>query len=104
MSKLVTKTLQFDADGIEGIKGFNVYYCKEVEGPLNYEKPFVFIPVVVGKTAYSLVLPGTTGMTDGSYILGVAAVDTEGNISDISAVTYFFDFTPPKKPLNVRVG
>ncbi len=98
MSKIKSKSLIFDESDMTDIKEFNVYYCLSIE-ELTYDTPKVVIPVVSGQTAYEVTLPTLIpAITEGEYKLGVAAVDTSENISDINVMTSFFDFAPPKAP------
>ena len=97
MAKIKKVTMTFDQADLTDCVKFRVYYNK---AELGAESPFVEIPVVQGQTAYDVVFPDAVPVTmeEGSWNLGVSAVDDEGNESDMDVITPFFDFIPPAKP------
>lgn len=97
MSKIVSKKLWFDEADMTGVVSFYVYYARSPE-VITYETPHVTIPALPGQTAYEVDLPVMVPVGEGSYNLGVAAVDEAGNISDIDVMASFFDFTAPTAP------
>ena len=48
-------------------------------------------------------MPGIFTISDGNYKVGVAAVDSAGNISNVTEKVFFFDFSPPQAPTNLQV-
>lgn len=48
-------------------------------------------------------LPGVFSIADGSYKVGLCAVDESGNISDVIEVVYTFDFTVPANPSALEI-
>lgn len=104
MSQIQAKHLLFDVpDVMEGVTGFNVYYCPKASGPITYDTPYKFFPVVEGQTTYSVALPADLPISSGDMILGVATVDGAGNFSDIVTIEAAFRFTPPAPPKNLRI-
>lgn len=103
MAKLVSKSFTWDVETIDGVAGFNVYYTKTP--PVTYETSMVKIPTSAGVLSYGVTLPASIPeIGEGQYQLGVASYDAAGNISDIATLDYFFDFTPPAKPKNLKVS
>lgn len=86
----------------EGVVGFNVYY--KLGSTVDYAAPKVSVPVVAGQSAYSLNIPAQLPLTEGTYTLGVSALDAAGNESDIAVLTSPFDFTAPSAPTSLRVA
>lgn len=105
MSQIRVKHLLFDPpEVIEGVAGFNVYSCSKSAGPITYDTPFKFFPVVLEKTTYDIAIPTDLVTAEGEVILGAATVDDSGNLSDIATIEATFRFTPPNPPLNLRVS
>jgi hypothetical protein len=96
MAKIKKVTLTFDEADLTGVAGFRIYYDT---APIGDTSPFVAIPMVLGQTAYDVILPTVIPLTDGTYNLGVVALDESGNESDADVMTRPFDFTPPAKPV-----
>jgi hypothetical protein len=97
MSKITSKKYIFDELDLTDVVSFNVYYLKD-SIDITYDTPFVSIPVVAGQTAYEVDIPSMVPIGEGTYSMGVAAVDDAGNISDIDIMSDFFDFTAPSAP------
>lgn len=97
MSKIGSRKLWFDQADMTDVVSFNIYYC-QAPAVVGYETPRVVVPAVPGQAAYSVDLPTMVPIAEGNYNLGVAAVDSAGNISDIDVMSSFFDFTAPAKP------
>lgn len=95
MAKIKKVTLIFDEADLTDVVEFHVYYDQNQITELS---PFVPILVVAGQNAYPLILPDAVPVGEGTYNLGVVAVDDAGNESDMDTLTRFFDFTPPAKP------
>jgi type II secretory pathway predicted ATPase ExeA len=105
MSQIQTKHLLFDVpDVMEGVTGFNVYYCPKTSGPVTYVTPYKFFPVVAGQVTYDIAPPTDLPVTEGDWTLGAATVDANGNFSDIVTIEASFRFTPPMPPKNLRVS
>lgn len=96
MAKIKKVTVTFDESELTDVAGFKVYYDRE---SISEASPFLTVAVIPAQTAYNLELPTAIPITDGTYNLGVVAVDNAGNESDMDVMTRFFDFTPPKKPV-----
>jgi hypothetical protein len=96
MAKVKTVTLTFDESDLTDIVEFRVFYDVNA---INDKSPYISVPVVAGQTAYEIELPTAVPVTDGSWTLGVIAVDDAGNESDMDTITRFFDFIPPAKPV-----
>lgn len=92
MARIKKVTLTFDETDLTSVAGFKIYYDVV---PLNDNSPSVSIPVEVGKTSYDVILPTIIPLTDGTYNLGVCALDEAGNETDMDVLTRPFDFTPP---------
>jgi hypothetical protein len=103
MSKIISKTLMFDAPEVmTDVAAFNVFFSKDA---LTYDSPSVNIPAVSGQEEYAVTIPGPgIIITEGTYNIGVAAVDAAGNQSDIEQISFPFDLTAPPKPENLRVS
>lgn len=100
--KIKKKTLSFDLESTEGVAGYNVYYDK-VEA--NYDSAKVkFTNIIPDQLTYSVVFPDQVPITEGQYQIGVSTFDAEGNESDIIIINYFFDFTAPRAPKNLRIS
>lgn len=97
MSKIVSKTLWFDEVDPTDIKYYNVYFVKVPES-ITYDSPKIVMTAVATQTAYQVDIPAMVPLGEGTYNLGVAAVDSAGNISDIDVMTSPFDFTAPPAP------
>jgi hypothetical protein len=97
MAKIVSKKLWFDQLDMTDVKFFNIYYVK-APTPVTYDTPKVVITAVPGQTAYEVDVPLMVPIGEGTYNLGVSAVDSGGNISDIDVMTRPFDFTAPVAP------
>ena len=95
MAKIKKVTITFDEVDMTGVMKFKVYYDIVA---LNELSPFVEIPAVSGQTAYPVEFPTMIPIGEGTYNLGVVAVDEAGNESDMDVMSSFFDFTPPGKP------
>jgi hypothetical protein len=104
MAKIIKKKLVFDAPEItDDVDSFNIYYALKDDG-VNYDSPKLNIPFIDGQSSYEIEIDGVTmPISEGSYEIGVSSVDGYGNESDIEAVTYFFDLTPPPVPRNIRI-
>lgn len=98
MAKVKTATLTFDEADLTDVVSFRVYYSQGDAG-VSYKSPFITIPVVAGQTEYPVEFPTTVPVTDGQWNLGVSALDDMGNESDMDAISPFFDFIPPAKPV-----
>ena len=92
MAKIKKVTLTFDEIDLTSVAGFKLYYDTV---PINDNSPSVVIPVVPTQTVYDVVLPVIIPITDGTYNLGVCALDEAGNETDMDVLTRPFDFTPP---------
>lgn len=87
----------------EGVVSFNVYY--NLGNTVDYSAPKVNVPVVAGQSAYSLNIPAQLPISkDGTYTIGVSAVDAAGNESDLAVITSPFDFTAPSAPTSLKVA
>jgi hypothetical protein len=95
MAKIKKVTLIFDEADLTDVVEFHVYYD---QSPITELSPFIVVPVVAEQTVYPLILPDAVPVGEGTYNLGVIAVDDAGNESDMDTLTRFFDFTPPGKP------
>jgi len=103
--KIATKVIAWEQTDLTA-KNFWFFYkaIQPNETPVfGYEDPHIVIPAVEGQTEYQLQIPGQLALTEGTYALGVAAADAEGNLSDITTLVRFFDFTAPAAPQNLRV-
>jgi len=96
MAKIKKVIITFDETDLTDVVGFKVFYDIAI---INESSPFLTVSVIPAQTAYNLELPTAIPITDGTYNLGVVAVDNAGNESDMDVMTRFFDFTPPKKPV-----
>lgn len=75
-------------------------YVVPATDTLDYSSPFV--DVSMPDVSYSL--PGTFSMgIEQDYKLGLSALDSVGNESDIVEITRFFDFNPPAAPVGFVV-
>lgn len=92
MAKIKKVTLTFDEADLTSVAGFKIYYDVVA---INENSPSVVIPMVSGQTAYDVLLPVVVPLTDGTYNLGVCALDESGNETDMDVLTRPFDFTPP---------
>jgi hypothetical protein len=103
MSLIQKKTFSFDDGnvGAEGVTGFNIYYALS-PAVLDYGSPKISIPVVPGQTTYGVIIPDQLPLGEGTYQVGVCAVDAAGNESDIVVIASPFDFTAPSAPVNLR--
>ena len=95
MAKIKKVVLTFDEADLTDVVEFRVFYD---QNSITESSPFVTIPVVAGQTAYVLELPTAVPVTEGTFNLGVIAVDDAGNESDMDVLTRFFDFVAPAKP------
>ncbi len=96
MARIKKVVLSFDMLELTGVFGFRVYYY---QGDWNEESPFIDIPLVAGQTAYDLEFPTLINLAEGTWNLGVCALDEAGNEGDMDVLNRFFDFTPPGKPI-----
>lgn len=97
MAKIVSKKLWFDMTNMTDIAFFNIYYVL-APAAITYDSPKVVVTAIPTQTAYEVDVPLMVPIGEGTYNLGVAAVDTAGNISDIDVMTRPFDFTAPGAP------
>jgi len=96
MAKIKKVALTFDMEDLTGVAGFRIYYDKNV---ISGDSPFVDVPLVTGQTAYTIEFPTIINLSEGTWNLGVCAIDEAGNEGDMDVITNFFDFTPPGKPI-----
>lgn len=100
------RKFEFELESVEGVAGIGVYYG---EPPLDYDSSVKVFSIndLVDKMDASnkvtLTLPDDVPINNGLQAIGVSTYDDNGNESDIEQIEYFFDFTPPMKPKNLRV-
>lgn len=105
MARIKKVALNFDMENLVGVYGFRVYYWQgefdwnRQEIPEAELPSHIDIPLVTGQIAYLIELPTMINLAEGTWSLGVCAIDASGNEGDIDIITGFFDFTPPGKPI-----
>lgn len=101
MAKVRTRRLSWNASPDTDIVSYKVYVAKEGT-TLDYSS--------VNVTATGLFVdipsafPAGTFATPGNYQLGVAAVDSQENESDMAVLVSPFDFVAPRPPTNLVVS
>ena len=105
MAKIVKKKFEFSVDSLEGIDHFEVYAQKDATEIDVETAPHISIPITTGQLIYVVELPNADlGITEGTYLLGAASADGNGNETDPTIMQQAFDFIPPQnKPKNLRV-
>jgi len=95
MSKIISKTLKWNASTSTDVTGYKVYY--NLAGTADYASTVVDVGNVT-----SVVLPsGLTGFpadVDGVVNFGITSYDDVGNESDMVNVSATLDFTAPLAP------
>ena len=95
MALVKTATLNFPPSGSPDVTGYKLYMA-EAPAPVDYDSPSFDLGNV--SSIDLSTLPGMT-TTDGTYNLGVAAVDDAGNESSMSKVDdVALDFSAPDAP------
>lgn len=102
--KIQKRKFSFELESTLEVDGVNVYYG---EPPLNYDSTKVVIEDIEDRIddnkVITLTLPDDVPVSEGLQSIGVSTFDANGNESDIEAMQYFFDFTPPPKPKNLKI-
>lgn len=94
---LVTVKKYFDEADLTGVANFKLYYVLAPATPV-YTSPFVAIPVVAGQTAYEVDLPTEIpGLAAGTYNIGISAINSSGDESDIDVISVPLVSPPPPK-------
>jgi len=92
MSKIVSKTLKWNASTSADVTGYKVYYS--LTGAADYSSTVVDVGNVI-----SVSLPsGLTGFpsdVDGVVYFGITSYDEVGNESDMVNISATLDFTAP---------
>jgi len=97
MGRVRRRTLRWEPSA--GAAKYRLYWS--TQGPVGYESDFVELE---NKTM--AILPDevpTFPKIAGNIELGVSAVDTAGNESDITKAKVYVDFTVPEAPKVLRV-
>jgi len=100
MAKVKQVTLSFPSSGSPDVVGYKLYYIQAPE-TVDYESPSVDLG---NNTSVDLsTLPGMS-TTDGTYNLGVTAVDDAENESSMSIISNVeLDFVAPDAPGEITV-
>ena len=96
MSKIISKRIRWTASPSNDVVKHIVFLTNATD-TLTYDSTQV--EVEMPTTEYNF--PGVFAIQEGNYKVGVAAVDSYGNISDITEIESFFDLTPPMSPTNL---
>lgn len=99
MARVVTQTAQWTVPVDPTVTSHKLYVVPSTE-TLDYESPYEEI-VMPGNF---FILPGPFSMeVEQDYKLGLSALDSVGNESNIVEITRFFDFNPPAAPVGFVV-
>ena len=99
MAKVKIKTLNFPASTSPDVTGYKLY-ISDTADDLNYDSESFDL-----NSSTSIDLGSVIGSRDGYFNLGISAVDTSGNESDMSIVDNVpLDFTPPDPPGSITVS
>jgi hypothetical protein len=100
--KIESKTISWKPSTSSDVAKYRVR-CKPDDG-----SGFAYGDAFVETTNTQIVAPDDfpdgTFSSEGSYLVGVSAVDDQGNESDIAEITHPFDFVPPKPPTGLSVS
>lgn len=105
MARVGTKEFYWTPSAAQDVVGYRVYVEPEAN-PITYSSPHVDVGDVVEVDLGALANGGFTVLAeaDGTYNLGVSALDDMGNESDISVVASVpLDFVPPLPPTGLGV-
>jgi len=98
MSKVRTYRISWTISASSDVVGYKIYYAPE---NVNYTSPFVSIGAVDNVTIPNDI--PDFPLIDGTYEIGIAAVDDVGNESDLTVVSAPFDLVAPDAPTNLVV-
>ena len=105
MSRIAKRKVSWTASTATDVSKYRVYWNQASVGAPTYATTTY---AEVSAPATSLTIPDqapTFPVVSDSYILGVTALDSSGNESDMALTgTIPFDFTPPAAPTNVTVA
>jgi hypothetical protein len=105
MARAGTKTFFWTASTATDVATYRVYATEEA-APITYSSPHVDVGLVTEVDLGRLANEGFTPLVDaeGSYNLGVSALDGMGNESDIAVrPSVPLDFVPPAAPTGLGV-
>lgn len=101
MAKIKQRRIAWTAPPTGDVVAHRVYW--EQEGtPVGYDSQFVEVPMPKVELFIPSEAPALDGV-DGTYNIGVTAVDNVGNESDFLEGVIFFDFVAPDAPTNLVV-
>ena len=100
MAKVKEYQIAWTQSDSTDVVGYKIYYMPEGE-ELNYGSPSVTVGNV-NSVSIPTDIPDFP-LIDGSYQIGLTAVDDVGNESDIAVKTVPFDLVAPDVPTNLEV-
>jgi len=99
MAKIIGKKIKWVASSAADLVAHNLYVCKDTE-TLTYDTQHV----TVNMPAVEYILPGIFSITtEGTFKIGLTAVDDMGNESDMVNIASPFDFIAPSAPSGLQV-
>ena len=101
MAKVKKYSITWTKSESTDVVGYKIYYVPEGE-ELNYGSPNVLVGDVD-----TVLIPDQIPefpLIDGSYIIGLSAVDDSGNESDIIVKTVPFDLVAPAAPKDLIIA
>lgn len=101
MARIEPKTISWNKSESSDVQKYRVYYKPADGTPFGYDAPRIETQVTEVQAPEDF--PEGTFDLEGDYLIGVSAVDSMGNESDIVEVTHPFDLNPPKPPTGLSV-
>ena len=104
--KIQKRKFAFELVSLDDVAGVSIYYG---DPPLDYESTKIAMSIVDIENkidlenVVELTLPDDVPVGEGLQAIGVSTFDDNGHESDIAQIEYFFDFTPPMMPKNLRI-
>lgn len=105
MAKVKAKTISWNPSPSSDVVDYYVRYKQVLDDStvIAYNDPFISTGGNNSITA-PVDFPAGTFIAETDYIIGVSAVDDQGNESDIREISHPFDFVPPEPVTGLTVS